>query len=271
MKTFVENEEKNFSPKLWLSSEFNKRKSRNASYSLRAFANLINMDASTVSQILNGKRKISDNLIHKIASVIGTDPTTYEKLIKYSQKNSKKNESKKIRVSYDDESFKQLSLDAYALIADWYHYAILELTFVKDFKSDMKWIATKLSISTNEANQAVERLIRLGLLTENNGKLIKTEMFTTNFSAGVTSDALKKLQRSILLMALEAIDNTPAEEKDITSMTFAIDVEKMPEAREKIKAFRREMSHFLETGNQSRVYHLGIQLYPISKKEIGDT
>jgi uncharacterized membrane protein (DUF106 family) len=48
-------------------------------------------------------------------------------------------------------------------------------------------------------------------------------------------------------------------------MTMSIDVKKLPEARKIIKKFRREMSQFLESGNQTRVYQLGIQLFPISK------
>ncbi len=74
------------------------------------------------------------------------------------------------------------------------------------------------------------------------------------------------MQRHVLEKALTAIDVVPQDEKDITSMTMAIDESKIPEAKKRIKAFRRQLCEFLETGKQTRVFNLGIQLYPISKK-----
>ena len=55
----------------------------------------------------------------------------------------------------------------------------------------------------------------------------------------------------------------------MTSMTMAIDVDRLPEAREVITKFRRELCALLENGEQTRVYNLGIQLYPVSEKHIG--
>lgn len=264
METFILNGTKTLNYRQWLSEEFTKRCRRNSKYSIRAFADLLGLNSSTVSQLLSGKRQASPKMVKRLCETLGVGPEQERALVNYA------NYKTYIKQDFDQEenknSYRQLTLDAYALIADWYHYAILEITFVQDFKSEPKWIAAKLGITAAEAKIAIERLIRLELLKEHDGKLFKTETFITNFSNGVTSGALKKLQKSVLEMGLEAIDNTPKDEKDITSMTFAIDEKKIPEAREKIKKFRREMSELLESGNQTRVYNLGIQLYPISNK-----
>jgi len=243
----------------WLSQEFTRRCRRNPKYSIRAFAQLLKMNSSSVSQMLSGKRSPSLKMIENLSKILGASPEIQEQLYRFIK--NKKNGTKETENNYT-----QISLDAYTLIADWYHYAILEMTFIEGFKSDAKWISKKLGITTTEARIAIDRLKRLNLLDERDGILIKTENFLTNFSNGVTSNALKNLQRKVLEMGLDAIDNTPAEEKDITSMTFAIVPEKLPAAKNKIKEFRRTLSEFLETGKQNRVYHLGIQLYPISKK-----
>lgn len=265
MQTFLDAETKTLNPRLWLSVEYTKRKSKNPSYSIRAFANFLKLDASTLSQVLSGKRQISGKIVSRLADDLGADPVTKSALINFSNKKILTNQAD---VPETGNDFRELNMDAFSLISDWYHYAILELTFTKNFKSDVNWIASQLSITPSEADIAVERLKRLKLLEELDGKLIKTETFITNFKDGVTSEALKNLQRSILTMGLDAIDNTPPSEKDITSMTFAIDESKLQEARELIKKFRREMSKLLESGNQTRVYHLGVQLYPVSKKDL---
>lgn len=167
--------------------------------------------------------------------------------------------------SVSDEKYQLIAMDSFRLLADWFHYAIMELTSIKDFKYDFTWIANQLGISVTEARQATERLIRLEILEEKRGALIKTSAFVTNYVEGQTNSALKQLQRHVLQKALEAVDTVPAQSKDITSVTMAIDVKKIPEAKRRIKAFRRKLSEFLEDGNQTQVFNLGVQLYPVSK------
>lgn len=251
--TFLDEERTAF--RLWLQKQFTERCKKNASYSLRAFAKSLDMDASTLSQILSGKRKLSKKSVTAICDKL---TVSQKELINFGMVNKN---------LLADEDFLQLSADTFSAIADWYHYAILELTFVTNFKSDAKWISRKLSITTEEAKSAIERLKRLALLHEENGFLKKTSKMLTNNGVINTSGAHKELQRQIINKALESIDNTPAAEKNITSMTMAIDVTKLDQAKALIAKFRREMSELMETDDQTRVYNLAVQLYPISKSE----
>jgi uncharacterized protein (TIGR02147 family) len=164
----------------------------------------------------------------------------------------------------------QLTVDTFSVISDWYHYAILELTALASFKPEPKWIASQLDISVQETKAAIERLLRLGLLKEVKGSLKRTHELVTNHTGMDTTAARKSLQRQIVSKALVAIDETPQEEKDISSMTMAIDVRRLDQARELIKKFRRDLSALLEDGDPSQVYHLGVQLYPVSKKSPGE-
>lgn len=264
MKSFVSKNIQTMDYRPWLASEFTRRCKSNPSYSLRGFAKFLDLDPSTVSQLLSGKRKASAKMVKKLCDAIGVDLEVEEALIRFANIKNKRNQLELIQDK--DAVYRQMTLDACALISDWYNYAILEITFVQDFKNDPKWIAKKLGITATQAQISTDILKRLELLEEVDGRLVKTETFLTNFSEGVTSKALKNIQKDILSMAFKAVDEVPQEEKDITSMTFAIDESKMSEAREYIKKFRREISSFLENGNQTRVYHLGIQLYPVSKR-----
>lgn len=251
----------------WLQDEFAGRCQRNPHYSLRSFAAFLSMDASSVSQLLSGKRKASGKVIEKICSRIGTDIN--QKLL-FSQIAKDRRRGQRSPLLVNSSKYKFLSEDQFKVISEWYHYAILELTFVENFKSSPAWIARSLGITTAVAQTAIERLENLGLLKMENGRLVKTERFLTNFEPGQTSTALKKLQRQVIKMADEAIDLVPQDEKDITSMTMAIDVNKIAEAKKLIAKFRRDLSQFMEDGPQSRVFNLGIQLYPISKNFKGD-
>jgi transcriptional regulator with XRE-family HTH domain len=230
-----------------LQEELSRRMRVNERYSVRAFANSLKLDSSTVSKILAGKRLVSDIKMKEICEKLGIGMPGEGK---------------------SDSDFAVLDLDSFAVISDWYHFAILDLTLLKAFKNDENWIARKLSIKPFEAVQAITRLKRLGMLVEKNGKLKKAEGFYTNYSEGTTSAALKEYQRQVIQKALHAVDNCPQEQKDITSMTIAADSRKINEAKEKIKKFRRELCDFLEAGEGDSVFHLALQLYPVTDIEV---
>jgi transcriptional regulator with XRE-family HTH domain len=245
--------------RLWLQKQFTDRCQKSPRYSLRAFSGSLGLDASTVSQILSGKRAPSHRALIEICEKLSASPKELKLLGVLHQGDQ----------TTPDDAY-QLSVDTFSVIADWYHFAILELTYVSNFNSDRKWIARQLGISVHEATAAVDRLLRLNLLTEKSAKLVKTKATLTNHTGVNTSVARKTLQKQIVTKALSAIDDVHQEEKDITSMTMAIDPKNLDRAREMIKAFRRELCTTLEEGKQSRVYNLAIQLYPVSKTEDGE-
>jgi transcriptional regulator with XRE-family HTH domain len=240
--------------KIWLQKQFTDRCQRNSRYSLRAFAQAMDLDASTVSQFLSGKRAPSRKALLEICERLSATPQDLRILGALPQ-----------ALIDADEAF-QLSVETFAVLSDWYHFAILELTFVAGFKPEPKWIARQLGISVSEASVAIARLRRLNLLAMKNGQLVKTHETVTNHTGLNTSAARKNLQRQVLAKAQAAIEDVPQEDKDITSMTMAIDPKNLDRARDMIKKFRRELCAVLEEGEQSRVYNLAVQLYPISIK-----
>jgi uncharacterized protein (TIGR02147 family) len=244
--------------RLWLQAELTQRCQKNPRYSLRAFSRLLDMDASSISQIRSGKRKVSTKVIENICESLSAPPI--QKKIFLQNLNRKQPLLKKSKILYE-----LIEQDTFACISDWYHFAILEMTNLKIFQNSVSWISKRLGITETEVKIALDRLKRLKLIEEKNSTLIRKKFFLTNFSPGITSAAHKKLQRQLIQKALDAIDTCRQEEKDITSMTMSIDVTKLPEARKIITDFRRKMSDFLEEGNRNSVYQLTVQLYPLTK------
>ncbi|QDK45907.1 hypothetical protein DOM22_12480 [Bdellovibrio sp. ZAP7] len=247
--------------RIWLQQQFMARIKRNPRYSLRAFAKLLDMDPSSVSQIFSGKRNASTKVITKACNVLGAGIKQQESFI-YKSKEKFKNSTHK---SDSETDYELMAEDVFSIISDWYHFALLELINIDGFDSRPSWCARSLGISTFEAQSAIERMVRVGLLRYEEDTLVRTGKALTNFSPGMTSPAHKNLQRQIIEMALKAVDEIKSEDKDITAMTMAIDIKKLPEARKKIAKFRRELCDFLEDGEQTRVYQMAFQLYPVSK------
>lgn len=251
--------------------ELQRRCDTNPRYSVRAFARALKLDAGALSRILSGKQVPSLKVAQKLLSVL--DLSAEEKS-SFLSSLAKKQKSRKLqRLSSVFRNFtgsiqqKELSVDLYRIIADWYHMAILELTFTGDLPNDPKKIATKLGISVVEAKLAVQRLLELELLEEKNGVLKKTTEQLTSADKNLTTPALRKNQKQFLEKAIYSLEHDPIAERSVTSMTMAIDPEKLPVAREMIREFNRSLCEFLESGKRTQVYNLGVTLYPLQKKE----
>lgn len=244
----------------YLQSELVRRCKSNPKYSLRAFARLLEVEPSFLSKILNRKRVVTENTLNKFGSKMGLSPNdlqTYRAGLPGAS-------SGEGQLAAD---YQQLTLDHFQMIADWYHYAILELITVKNFKSDPKWVARALGISVAEVSAAVERLIRLDYIEISaRGKWLNRSGNNTTVGNEFTAIAFRRLQQQILSMATTALEEVPLELRDQSSMTVAIDTRLLPEAKLRIKKFRREMARLVQkSGSWNEVYQLGISFYPLTK------
>ena len=242
--------------KKFLRNELISRCRKNEKYSLRAFAKSLGVPASSLSLLLNGSRPFTAHMREKIGLALGLKPAG---LANYSIESGDLSES---------NDYQQIELSAFEVIADWYHYAILELTKVNDFMPEVKWIANALSISTQEVQVALENLTKTGFLqiTEAGQWLDQTDQgFATNISPGLTSEAAKQMQRQILDQSKKALRETPLELRDHSSLTVAVNKSQLKEAREKIKNLRRELDElFSSNSDKEEVYQLSLSLFPIT-------
>lgn len=161
-------------------------------------------------------------------------------------------------------SFTELGQDFFRLIADWYHYAILEMIQLPDFKWDQLTASRRLGISATQAEDAFKRLVKLRLIHLQNGKWVPTHKNLTS-SAEVPSRALRKYHRQILEKAMVAISAQSIDERDLSALTVTVNREDVPEFKRKIREFRRSFNTFAELRNRKskpdHVYCLAIQFF----------
>lgn len=247
--------------KFLLQEELLKRCRKNSNYSLRSFAKYLDISHSALTEMINGKRSITKKSIEKLGLTLGL---SIKEIVEY-QATTSPIQADKIK---NQSTYQQLTIDQFAIMSDWYHYAILELIKIKDFPHTNNDFARALGITKSEANIAVERLLRIGLLEkDDNDRFYEVNNgFATNISGNLTSIGSKKLQQQILEQSMEALRSLPIEFRNHTSMTMAIDHKLLPEAIERIKKFRRELSDFLETaGVPTEVYQLSLSLFPVTQ------
>lgn len=244
--------------RLLLQSSLVERIQRNPAYSLRSFAKSLSVSPSALSDMINGKRTITRASVQKLGLELGLTLLEIEHYIR--------SESKPSETSAK-QNFQVIDHDQFALISDWYHYAILELMKIKGFEGSPAWISKALGITRVEATSAVERLVRLDLIKIEKGKWRDLSAgFSTNFDKGLVSQAMRKMQKQIAQQSAQAIEEVPFGERTHSSMTMAIDPADLEQATKMILNFQKDLCAFLERKQKPKdVYHLAIGLFPATQ------
>lgn len=250
----------------YLHDTFLERCRNNERYSLRAFAKSLSIPPSSLSEIINGKRPITQKLRDKIGHAMDMTP---EEIRSYSSRphGNSNNQYKKT----EETPYTQLALDSFYIISEWYHYGILQLLRTKSFKNNPQWIAKRLGINSVQAKLAVERLIRVGILEEDAKDQLKdaTNGSTTHLVNNFSNEELRSFQIKALEKAIITMREVPVTLRDNTSMTMAISKNALPFAKKEITKFRRELTKKLESyAAPDEVYQLAISFTPLTKIEI---
>lgn len=252
-------------------NELESRRSRNPQYSLRAYARDLGMAAPKLSQVLSGQCGLSEASALRVAKKISLSETETQLFVsmvsaRHSRSAHVRAQAEKQLMSLQAERpFDEIDLERFKIIADWYHFAILELTGLKSFKSDATWIAKRLNISKSTVKEAIERLLDFGLLTENDkGAWVQTKAELVTPS-GIPSQEIRKHHRQILNKAEEALQDAVSE-RDFSALMFTIAKEDLPEIQRELRQFRRELAKKYSKKSKDRVYCLSTQFFALDKE-----
>jgi uncharacterized protein (TIGR02147 family) len=255
-----------------LEEELAKRTEKNPRYSLRAMAKAIGLEPGALSQFLSGKRIPSYKMAQRIIAAIGLSPEQESDFLNSLAHTHESRGLERLSPAFKKLKPKQppkdLSIDLFRVIGDWYHYAILMLTYVEGFKPSPKWIASELSISEMEVKLAIKRLLDVGLVKEEDGTLKSWEGHFTTADKAVTTSALRRHQKQVLEKSMYSLENDSINERSHTSMTMAIDPRKMNEAKALIEEFTNKLSQLVESGKRQQVYEFHVGFFPLQKTKV---
>ena len=243
-----------------LKTEFSRRKERNPSLSLRAFARWLQISPAQLSQVISGKRPLTQKMAASLSKRLGHSPKErIEFLAAASPEISEEIAAK------SEKSRLLLEEDRFSVIANWYHFAILSLTKIPDAKADPRWIARRLGITTEEANEAVGRLRRLGILSA--APAFKQISAPIRVMPEVPSAAVRKYHQQNLSLAASRLDQVPMASREFQSVTLAADPKNLERFRKRLDEFLDDASEELAKGSPRAVFTLAVQLFPVTPIE----
>lgn len=260
--------------RVYLKSVLAGRQRSNPAYSMRAFAQQMGLGQSAVSQVLAGKKNISLETANRIAAKLGLNESEAEYLRILIQIETtkdldlKKSLLARAQALNPQREARELSVDLFCTIADWYHLVIKNMTGLKNFTFTAESIAKRLNISKLEAETAIERLLRLEMIEAHPtraGKYQKVKNYTVTRSA-VPNEALRRFHKQMMQKAMESLETQTPKEKFVGSETFAISNEQLPKAFAYADEFLKKMASLAdESSSPTNVYHVGTQFFNLTK------
>lgn len=242
----------------FLEQELSRRNSANPNYSLRAFARDLGVDSSFLSKLLNGKRSMTARTIMSLAPRLSLPESEVQNFIQ-------KANGRRRRYSVggqDVQVYQEIEDHKYLQNLEWFHLAILEMVNLKTFQANATWIAERLSITPDQAQQALDALMSHGVLSQREDGAWTNEINNHTMS-GVKVPRAQLVKKQIYEQAIAIM---PQGLGTHSTMTVAISESRYQEAVERITRFRRELSQFLnEPEDKEKVYQILISLFPVTK------
>ncbi len=244
-----------------LFKSFSEVKTRNKSYSIRAFSKRLKINSSSLSEILREKRRIGRKLAIRILDSLMVKPEKKEHILRiYDNKDPNKAKT----VPFQKKVI--LQNDLFQAISNWHHYAILALVDTTDFKSNIKWIAMRLDLPIDKVSDSIDRLIRLEMLwidSKNNLCKPENEYISTDdkeINLSIQNNHIEGLE-----LARKSLEKNTIHERDFLSTTIATSPKNIKAAKKHIRKMMEELSHILSSDDKSEVYRFQTQLIPLTR------
>lgn len=245
----------------FLMEEFTRRVRVNPRYSLRAYARALGMSPGALSEVLRERRPLSLKAAEKVIKALGLTGLEADKLYSFVEQEKRKGVADIPEHTPDQ---KKLDEDTFHLIAQWYHFAILNLIDCEGFIWRDTYISKRLGLGVTEAAMAMKLLLRLGLVKKKGNGVECAHDYVLSPS-DIPSAAVRGYHRQILGKAIDALELQSISERDITGIGFAADKELLPQIKKEISDFQDRISAKYSRGKKSEVYFLETALFKLSQ------
>lgn len=231
---------------------------------------------SSLSMVLKGQRLPSKDLVNALIFDLKLNPeekTYFELLIRLEKLKRKKQDISIVLrelSKFNKNNKHAISLNEFEYISDWQFLALKQLVRTQEFEEDYEWISKKLKgkITPAKARKSVQKLLELGILSRRKNGALFVSRESIESTNDVPSAAIKEHHKQMMQRASEAIYEQDVTERQINSMTFRLDPNKLDAAKEKVLEFIYEFND--EYGMDKaggELYQLNVQLFGHTNKQ----
>lgn len=247
------------------------RSKQQEGYSLRAFAEKIGISVSFLSEVMSAKKSFSVDLAFRTAINLELTETETQYLCLLVQLEQEKDPAFREKLSTrlaelnPQRQAHDLSVDLFKSISQWFHAAILELTYLPGTSISAASAAKALNISKSEAEAAIARLLRLELLEQDEtGRLRKAHNYVFS-EAQVPTTAYREFHGALLARATAALGAIGPQERMSATDLVAFDSRHLPTVDRLSREFSSAVMKLSERARtKDSVYALSVHFFPLT-------
>jgi len=240
-----------------LQRELALRCNRNPRYSLRAFAGFLGVDHASLSQMLRGRRAISASAVRRFGGRLGLGVDEIEA------------HSRQVGLEPAGAEASDASIaTAWDALGEWHAFALLELMRLREFRPDLRWVARVLGVTLEQAQIAVQLLLRTGYLRMEGAQWHCLAGDAVQREETFTAQLLERLGERSQEVQLASARNAPDQPRLHASVMFALRAEDLGRlllgAQHWIEQTRR-LGAGPRAGDQ--LYQIEVNVLPLTQPE----
>ena len=258
-----------------LIKDFYEDQKRTSYFSWREFAKLAGFTSPTYLRLVSeGKSNLSRVSMNRMISAMGLagfEANYFIALVNFC--NAKDDEAKKpywkeMRQIAIEYKVRVVDKEAVEYFDGWKNPVIRELAPMMKNATPGRMAKTCCNeISAADVSKSLEFLTKAGFLKKDaDGSYRQTEKNVTASQEGLVY-AVHAMQHKMLQLADESIERFEPQVRSVSSVTFTVNHECYERIAQEVDAFRKKIvAMAAETENADQIYHLNMQLFPLTWK-----
>lgn len=255
--------------------DYYEERKRTSFFSWREFAKRAGFSSSGYLKLVcDGKTRLRQDGALKVARAMELSGYRLEyfcMLVEFcdaSDERSRVQVFSRMRTLMEENGVRVLGAEAFDYYRSWVNPVVRELApMMPGAKpSDIAKMCIP-EVTAGEVRNSLELMVRANLLERRpDGTYVQMNKGLTGDPA-LLSASMKVMQKQVAQLAADAVDNVPAEERNISGFTLGISESAYRRLVEEIAAFRKRIKEIVsEDEGCNRVYRLNLQLFPLSEK-----
>jgi uncharacterized protein (TIGR02147 family) len=264
--------------KIYLNDFYEDRKKRFPHFSYRFFCRKAGLKSpSHFMEIITGRRKLTSKMLDSFIKGLGlteSDARYFTTLVNFNQsKNNTERQQLLEQMRGLKRKVKQalVSTEYYEYYSKWYNVVIRELACRIDWQGDCEILAKSIipPIKKTEARESIDFLMSAGFLKKEGEHYSQTDPAITSGSE-VCSLGIRRYNRFMAERAQKALEEFPANERDIQSLTVGISEESFRLIKQEIQEFLSRVVRIVDDDKcADQVYNINVHLFPMSVRQSG--
>lgn len=256
-----------------LKEAYDERKATMPLFSYRMMGDRLEVDGSYLFRILQKELHLPSRCLPRAVEFLGLTGRSaeyFQLLAAYQRERGTKARQEILEkaLSLRDVERSKLQNDELAFFNNWWVVAVRCLLEVVNGRANPAEIAGRIqpSISEEDARKSLDLLLELGLVKKaSSGKLVLAQTHLTAASGPDKALAVQGFQKKMLRLAEESFERFPKGQRDVSTLSVAIDELAWKEIREMLRESRRQIQKRVEESTHpDRVMQIVMAFFPLA-------